>query len=152
LSEATPVANEDRLDQLILDIKAISLLSDNDETLGRVVNERIRGSQDEQVKKFVGLLIPKAKSSSGGSFLAALGEMILASFLFIAGLSLLAPSLLGLQSPGQLLAYFQQLISDLSSKAFSNPILPVLDFIIALALLLSAFQLLRMSSAGIKNI
>jgi hypothetical protein len=151
LSDDTQVAKDNSFDQLILDIKAVSLLSDNEETLRKIVSERLVGSQDEQVKKFIGLLIPKSKSSAG-SFLAALGELILAAFLFIAGLSLLAPSLLGLQSPDQLLSYFQQLTSDLSSTALTNPILPILDFIIALALLLSAFQLLRMSSAGIKNV
>jgi hypothetical protein len=151
LSDDTQVAKDDIVNQLILDIKAVALLSDNEETLQKIVNERIAGSQDDQVKKFIGLLTPKRRSSTGGSFLTALGELVLASFLFLAGLSLLAPSLLGLESPIQVLTYFQQLTSELSTSAFSNPVLPILDFIISLVLLLGAFQLLRSSSTKIRN-
>ena len=141
------------VDQLVLDIKALVLLSQNEEQLAEVVNLRIAGLHDEHVTKFISLLsLRKAGPSRRGPFLIALGELVLGSFLSIAGLSLIAPSLIGFGSSSQFLEYFQQLVLKISPSSISNPILPVLDFLLAISLLLGAFYLLRQSSKDLKQV
>ena len=137
--------------RLLLDIKALVLLSRNESELATLLGDRILGSHDEQVVKFISMLRPKQQESRLGSFLIGIGELVFASILSVAGISLMAPSLLGLQSPHQLLDYFRQLTLNLSDATFSNPILPALVFLLALSLLLSAFYLLRGASSDLKN-
>ena len=140
------------MDRLILDIKALVLLSDNTESLSNTIREKIIGSHDEHISKFVSVLQPYTKSQSKlGSFLVALGELALAAFLSIVGLSLMAPSLMGFQTPSQLLAYFRDLLSSVSSGTLSNPLIPFLDFVFALVLLLGAFYMLRRASIDLKE-
>ncbi len=142
----------DTVDQLVLDIKALVLLSENDETLSRAIRDNITDSHDEQVIKFMSLIQPAKKPfSRRGMFLTALGELVLASFLTIAGISLLAPSIMGLQSPHQLLAYFTELINGISPASLSDPLIPFLDFLFALLLLFGSFYLLRHSSVELKE-
>jgi hypothetical protein len=143
---------DDIVNRLVLDIKALVLLSKDDAELSRTVQENIAGSHDEQVSKFVSTIQPSANTGSRrGQFLTALGELVLASFLTIAGLSLLAPSLMGLQSPDQLLSYFKEIIDGISASSFSDPLIPFLDFLFALMLLLGSFYLLRHASVDLKH-
>ncbi|MDG7002020.1 MAG: hypothetical protein JRN15_23210 [Nitrososphaerota archaeon] len=150
-------SNSSKLDatanQLVLDIKALVLLSQTEEQLAQVVSERIAGLHDEHITKFISMLsVRKGEPGRRGPFLIALGELVLASFLSIAGLSLIAPSLLGFGSSSQFLEYFQQLVLKISPSSISNPILPVLDFLLAISLLLGAFYLLRQSSKDLKQV
>jgi hypothetical protein len=136
---------------LILDVKALVLLSENDEKLAGILREKIVNSHDEQVGKFVALIQPLRKPEGQvGRFVSAIGELILASFLIILGLSLLAPSLMGLQSPNQLLTYFAGLVSSVSASSLSNPLIPAFDFLFSLLLLFGAFYLLRHASVDLK--
>ncbi|MCL5068612.1 MAG: hypothetical protein M1368_09720, partial [Thaumarchaeota archaeon] len=81
--------------QLILDMKALALLSQNEEELVQILNDRIVRSHDEHISKFMSMLQMRKKTPGRlGPFLIALGELVLASFLSIGGLSLLAPSLI----------------------------------------------------------
>ena len=148
---AADLQKEELANKLVLDIKALVLLSGNEPDIQHVLNQRILGSHDEQVVKFVSMLRPKKQESRKGSFFIALGELVLASFLSVIGISLMAPSLLGLQSPQHLLDYFKQLTLNLSASVFSNPLLPFLDFLLSLALLLGAFYLLRRASIDLRD-
>ena len=146
------VQSDEIVNKLILDIKALVLLSENDAQLSRAVQENIVGSHDEQVSRFMSSIQPTGNTGSrGGQFMAALGELVLACFLTIAGLSLLAPSLMGIQSPVQLLSYFTEIVSGISANSLSNPLIPVLDFLFALMLLLGSFYLLRHASVDLKR-
>ncbi len=137
---------------MVLDVKALVLLSENDERFASVLRENILGSHDEDMGKFVSLIQPLKKSESqGGRLVAAVGELILASFLIIFGLSLLAPSIMGLQSPHQLLTYFGQLVTGISSTSLSNPLVPILDFVFSFLLLLGSSSLLRHVSVDLKQ-
>lgn len=140
------------MDRLMLDIKALVLLSESDTDLSRTVHDNIMTSHDEQVSKFVSLIRPSENTESArGQFLTALGELVLAAFLAIVGLSLLAPSLMGIKSPSDLLSYFTQVINGISAASLSNPIIPFLDFLFALLLLLGSFYLLRHASIDLKQ-
>lgn len=152
LSQTEPGQRDDILNRLILDVKALVLLSENDDSLLKAAQEGVINSHDEQVAKFVSLIQPaKKRESARGKFVTALGELILASFLTILGLSLLAPSLMGLKSPEQLLSYFAEIVNGISASSQSNPIIPALDFVFALLLLMGSFYLLRHASSDLKD-
>lgn len=152
LSKSEVQARNEIVDKLLLDMKALVLLSENDTELSRTVQKNILESHDEQVTRFISLIRPSTNiGSTRGQFLSALGELILASFLVIAGLSLLAPSLMGIQSPDQLLSYFTQVVDGISAASLSNPLIPFLDFLFALMLLIGAFYLLRQASLNLKK-
>ena len=140
------------VNRLLLDIKALVLLSESDAELSLTVRENIMGSHDEQVTKFISSIQPTGNTGNRrGHFLTALGELTLASFLTIVGLSLLAPSLMGIQSPDQLLSYFTEVVNGISANSFSNPLIPFFDFLFALMLLLGSFYLLRHASVDLKH-
>lgn len=152
MSEKEPGQKDDILNRLILDVKALVLLSENDDALLKAAQEGVINSHDEQVVKFMSMIQPAKKiENSREKFITALGQLILASFLTILGLSLLAPSLMGLKSPEQLKTYFIEVVSGISSSSLSNPLIPVLDFIFALLLLLGSFYLLRHASSDLKD-
>ena len=134
-------------------MKALVLLSQSEEELVQILNDRIVRSHDEHISKFMSMLQMRKKTPGRlGPFLIALGELVLASFLSIGGLSLLAPSLMGFGSSSQFLAYFQELVLKMSPSSFSNPVLPVLDFLLAISMLLGAFHLLRQCSIDLKQV
>lgn len=140
------------IDKLILDIKTFVLLSESHEVLSQAISEKILGSHDEDVNRFISLIQPRVKRRGGiGSFLIAIGELVLAALLSIVGLSLMAPAIMGFQSPSQLLSYFRDLTSSISESSLSNPVIPFLDFLFSLVLLLGAFYILRRASVDMKD-
>lgn len=140
-------------DKLILDIKTFVLLTENPQILLKTVHEKILGSHDEDVKKFMSLIQPYTKHQNRtGSFLIAIGELVLAAVLSIIGLSLMAPAIMGFQSPSQLLSYLRDLTSSISANSLSNPIIPFFDFLFSLVLLLGAFYVLRRASIDLKDV
>jgi hypothetical protein len=152
-STRTSSSNDEILARLILDIKALMLLSSSDPSLASLVEEKIVTSRDEQIMGFVNMIASKKKPESGRSYLfIALGEMIFASILSVLGLTLLAPSVAGLSSSAQLQNYFTEVVSAMSPSTFSNPIIPIGAFILAVFLLLSAFYNLRIAAANLKTL
>ncbi len=138
-------------DQLILDIKALVLLSDSQQSLRKVVEDRLLASHDDELMKFTAVVRSRQKSTELGYFLMALGELILAAFLVITGLAIVAPSLLGLSSPTALTSYYGTIISAISNSGLSSPALALVNFVFAIALLLSGFYSLRASSSNLKE-
>ncbi len=138
-------------DDLILDIKALVLLSNSQQILRKTVEERLSSSHDEDVTKFLSIVRSTHKASQAGYFLLALGQLILAAFLVIAGLASVAPALLGLTSPGELASYFDGIISAISSSGLSNPVIAFLNFAFAVALLLAGFYSLKVASSNLKD-
>ena len=140
------------IDKLILDIKTFILLTEENELLSQAVREKVVGSHDEEVEKFLSLIKPRDKQPSRtGSFLIAIGELVFAAILSIIGLSLMAPAIMGFQAPSQLLFYFRDLTSSISIGSLSNPLIPFLDFLFSLVLLLGAFYVLRRASSNMKD-
>ena len=136
---------------LVLDIKALVLLHPSDDSLRRVVESELLNSHDEDVEKFLGSVQRRGHARAREYFLAAVGELILAAFLLIAGLFTVAPAMMGLRSQAQLLNYFSEVLLSVSKSNFSSPLLGVFDFFIALGLLVAAFYSLRIASANIKE-
>jgi len=148
-------AADEALSRLLLDIKALMLLGGSEEAVAEAVRERITLSHDEQISSFVSMLVASSKKKenrTGADLFIALSEMILASILAVMGLAILVPSIVGFGSEGQLVAYFDGIISGISVHSLSNPIVPAGEFVIAVLLLIGAFYNLRLSAASLKPI
>lgn len=140
------------VDELVLDIKGLMLLNPTDESLEAVLRNSLVNSTDPEVSRFMSLVQKKDKrSSEGGYFLMAVAEIILASILFIAGLALISPTILGLGSPAQFSNFVTTIAETVSRQTLTNPVVPPLEFILALSLLLGAFFTLRAASESLKE-
>lgn len=135
-----------------MDIKALMILGGSDQSLSQIVEEKIALSRDSQIASFVSLLqVKKARPEPIRiNVFIALGEMVLASILAVVGLAILAPSVTGLSSPSQLLAYFSQAMSSVSNNSFVSPVVPIGVFLLALLLLIGAFYNLRVAASNLK--
>ncbi len=148
-------SSDEVLSRLLLDIKALMLLSGSEGTLPAVAKEKIVSSHDEQISAFVSeISTASSKKSTGGKSLLfiAISEMILAAFLAVTGLAILAPSIVGFSSQAQLVAYFDQIISGISVQSLSGPVIPAVEFILAVLLLIGAFYNLRLAAVHLKTI
>jgi hypothetical protein len=147
-----PSSTDEVLSRLLLDIKGLMLLSGSEISLQTLVKEKIVSSHDEEVVKFVSMMNTRKPESRWASLLIAISEMLLASILAVGGLALLAPSVLGFSSPDQLSSYLSQIVSTISPKSLSNPIIPAGEFIISALLLVGAFYNLRIAAANLRAI
>ncbi len=144
-------AQDEVVSRLLLDIRALALLHESDEELRPLVERSFLESQDDYVRRFVGMLQRGQKSEGGGSFPMAVGQVVLASFLTIIGLAAFVPIMAGLDTPQQ---WFSYVSNSLASSFASGPLYegaPILDFAFALLLLLGAFYTLRQASKNLKR-
>jgi hypothetical protein len=142
------------VDQLVLNVKALMLLGESRESIARVVNDKITSSHDEQIQEFVSILQREKapKGSSKGYLLTATGELILASFLIIAGLTTILPSVVGLSSPEELVSFIGQITSSVSVQTLRSPIIPAMELLLAIGLLLGAFHTVRIAASHLGEI
>ena len=139
------------LSRLKLDVKALTLLYGSDSGLKGALDKAFTDSGDPELARFVDLLQRGRKRGAGGSMLISLGELVLASFLTILGIAAFVPSLVGILTPHQLIDY---LSSAMAPSIDSGPLYvgaPVLDFLFAFILVLSAFYTLRQASRDIRE-
>ena len=150
-ASSQPTSSDRIVNQLLLDIKSLMLLNPSTESLRHVIDERIASSHDEQITDFVSLLQSRKSLNMKGAILAAIGEMVLASFLVIVGLAILAPSVVGFGSPNQLSNYFVQLVSSSVLTFAGSPVVPIVEFVLALVLILGAFYNLRLAAVNLQS-
>jgi hypothetical protein len=144
--------SEEILSQLILNIKALMLLHTSQDSLEELVNSKLSNSHDEQVKQFLYLTQQPWKNSQENlrdHLLAAIGELVIASFLIIAGLATILPSVMGLTSPQQIVNFIGQISSSISVQTLSDPIVPALELFLAILLLLGAFHTVRLAALNL---
>jgi hypothetical protein len=140
------------LDEMKLDIKGLMLLNPDDQILSKEISSSLVNSNDPEISRFIKLVQKKDdRATEGGYFLIAVAEIILSSVLFISGLALISPSILGLGSPVQFSQFVTTTAQAIANETRTNPLVPALEFIIALALLLGAFFTLRAASDSLKE-
>lgn len=141
---------EESIDRILLEIRALSFVSPSDEAMIQRLRERILASHDEDIKHFVSAIEPVRPSRAWGQVLIGVGELLLASFLTIAGFVTIVPSVLGLESPGQVARYFGDVFLGLSAAGLSDPVLLSMSFAMAVFLLLAAFYTLRQAAPRLR--
>lgn len=148
---AAPDPAEESIDRILLEIKALSFLSASDEAMADRLRDRILASHDEDVKRFLSAVEPVRPSRAWGQILIGVGELVLAAFLTVMGILTIVPSILGLDSPGQVVRYFGDVFTGISTAGLSDPVILSMSFAMAIFLLLSAFYTLRQAAPHLRR-
>ncbi len=141
-----PNPAEESIDRILLEIKTLSFLSASEEAMVDRLRERILASHDEDVKRFVSAVEPLRPSRAWGQLLIGAGELFLAAFLTLAGFIAIVPSVLGLDSPGEVVRYFGDVFYAVSVSGLTDPVILATSFAIAVFLFLAAFYTLRQAA------
>jgi hypothetical protein len=144
-------ANQDLLDRLILEIKAVSLLYGNEAELRETLEGKITKSHDESVRKFVDALQNRKAPHSGRLLAIAMGELLLASLLVVGGTVVLVPTVVGVNSLAGLVQYLGERASEGAAGSLLTPYLSFAEFVVGVVLVLSAFFALREAASNLKE-
>ncbi len=139
------------LDRLTLDIKALVLLHGSDSELKKRLQRELAESHDESVRSFVSSLQSGPKPGSGRLLAIAMGELILASLLVIAGTVALIPVTVGVTTPQGLVNYF---VGQFYGSLANSPLYQYtgfIEFVLGALLILSAFYTLRQAAINLKE-
>jgi len=137
--------------RLVLDMKGLALLHPSDDDLHSVIRGGLQDIRDEQVLRVIHSLTEGTPERKGNSVALALGELILGSFLMVAGVLAIAPFLAGITDPRSLVLYFSSAIGGLVTAPTFFPALPEVVILLSVALLLSALYALRRASVTLKE-
>jgi hypothetical protein len=139
------------LDRLVLEIKAISLLYGSEIELREKLETRIIESHDESVGRFVKALQIERPAETGKKLAIALGELIMASILVIAGAVVLVPTVSGVNTLASLVQYFAERTNGSVGGSPLSPYLSFVEFGVGILLMLSAFFALREAALNLKQ-
>ena len=142
---------DELLDRLILEVKAIALLYGNDTELREKLGGRLGDSHDEGVRRFVRALQTESPAETGRLLAIALGELIMASLLVVAGTVVLVPTVVGINSLAGIAQYFADRVGPSVAESPLSPYLSFVEFAIGVALVLSAFFALREAATNLKR-
>lgn len=142
---------EDLLDRLILEIKAVALLYGSEAELREKLENKITGSHDESVRRFVQALQSEKPTETGRLLAIALGELVMASLLVVAGAVVLVPTVVGVNSLTSLVQYFADRTSGSLGGSPLSQYLSFMEFAVGVVLMLSAFFALREAALNLKE-
>jgi len=142
---------DELLDRLVLEIKAVALLYGSEEELRQRLEGRILDSYDENVQRFVKALQTERPRETGRLFAIALGELLLASILVVAGTVALVPAIAGVNTFASLVQYFSERTSGTLGFSPASPYLSFIEFAVGLLLMLSAFFALREAALNLRQ-
>jgi hypothetical protein len=142
---------EEMLDRLLLEAKGISLLLGSDAELKAALASRLIESHDESVRRFVRAIQLKKPAETGRLIAIALGELVIASFLVLAGTVVLVPSVVGINTYSGLLQYFSERASSVLGSSPLSQYLPFIEFGVGVVLMLSAFFSLREAALNLRQ-
>lgn len=141
---------DEEIDELVLSVKAVMLLCGNSVECRNSLRERIRDMQDEEIDSFLDVF-HKPQRGLLPQISMAVGEIILASVLLFLGVAILTPALVGFSGPEAFLHYFVSAQVALINAVPYFPFVLLTDFIVAIALLSSAFYALKESAEKIES-
>ena len=138
------------LDRLLLEAKGISLLLGSDAELRSALASRLIESHDESVRRFVKAMQTKKPAETGRLLVIALGELVMASLLVLAGTVILIPTIVGVNSYASLVQYFTEASGVLGDSPLSQ-YLSFIEFGLGVVLMLTAFFSLREAAQNLKQ-
>ena len=142
---------EELLDRLILEIKAVSLLYGSDAELRDRVRSKITESNDESIRRFVEAIQAEGPVQTGRKLALALGELLTAAILVVAGAVVLVPTVVGVNTLSSLVQYFAERTSGTVGNSPLSPYLSFMEFGVGVVLLLAAFFSLREAAQNLKQ-
>lgn len=138
------------VDRLILDIESIMLLQQTDPDIIPEVRNRIFQSKEEQVVEFKRIIQVERTVGTRGLIFISVGGMILASVMMLVGLALISPSLLGFLTPEDLIRFFESVDASVIQFGLSMSLIVLIDFTIAVLMMIGAFYSLMQAALYIK--
>jgi hypothetical protein len=149
---ATERGSQDELvDRLVLDVKALALLHGHTEEVRRRLQEELANSTDDDVHGVVQMLQPKRGLGATGTFAVAVGELVLASFLIMLGTIAFIPTVVGIVTPQELVSYFADAVYAPVGVVPPGPLASFIELAFAIVLLIAAFYTLRRASLTLKE-
>jgi hypothetical protein len=142
---------DELLDRLILEIKALGLLYGSEAELRERLENRVTESHDESVRRFVEALQMERPVETGRKLALALGELLTAALLVLAGAVVLIPTIVGVNTLSSLVQYFATRTSGTVGTSPLSPYLSFMEFAVGVLLLLSAFFALREAALNLKQ-
>jgi hypothetical protein len=139
------------LDQLLLDIKAVAVLSQNNSEYSQRALGRISGAKDLDVQEFLSLLSRRFRKSSLWSFIIAVGEIAMAGILLFLSLGLIVPSFFAYDNPQAFLNYFTERVTLLHPGLFITSLLALLLFSLGATLIIGAFAILKVAANTLED-
>lgn len=137
------------VDDLVVDIKSLSLLAADDSEFREIISKNILGSVDEDVLRFAAVVAESGRKPRSSMVLSALGQMTLASIMVVAGLVMLVPVVTSYTSSAVLSSYYAQIVSlTLGSPTLQRSIL---SLVASLLLLVGAFAALRTAAQNLRE-
>ncbi len=143
--------SDELLDRLILEIKAVSLLYGTETELRDRLEGKLVESHDESVRRFVEALQTGGPAETGRRLALALGELLTAAILVMAGAVVLIPTVVGVNTLSNLVQYFAERTSGALGTSPLSPYLSFMEFAVGVVLLLSAFFALREAALNLKQ-
>jgi hypothetical protein len=142
---------DDLIEKLLLDMKGVALLQGSDSELRERIQAKVAGSRDFNVQRFVVALQSGRRPGTGRLLVVALGELIVASLLVIAGAVVILPTVVGISTPSALIQYFtQEVYGGLGASPLSEYI-SLIEFVMGAFLMISAFYALRQAALDLKE-
>lgn len=136
---------------MILEIKAVALLHGTEAELRERLEGRIVESHDENVQRFVKALQTDRPRATGRLLAIALGELLMASILVVAGTVVLVPTVVGVNTLAGLVQYFAERAAGTAIGSPLSPYLAFVEFAVGVLLMLSAFFSLREAALNLRQ-
>lgn len=139
------------LDRLLLEAKGISLLLGSEAELKAALDRKMIESHDESIRRFVKALQTKKPAETGRLLAIALGELMMASLLVLAGAVVLIPTVVGVSSYAGLVQYLTDRVSGTLGSSPLSPYFSFIEFGFGVVLMLTAFFSLREAALNLKQ-
>jgi hypothetical protein len=148
---AEETRSDDLVDRLILEIKAMALLWGTEVELRERLEGRVIQSNDESIQRFVSALQTGRPAENRRKLALALGELLTAAILVVAGAVVLVPTVVGLNTLSSIVQYFAERTSGTVGTSPLSPYLSFMEFAVGVVLLLSAFFALREAALNLRQ-
>ena len=129
----------------------MALLYQSEEELRERIEEKVAGSHDDNVRRVVRALQSQGPEETRGRLALALGELLTAAILVVAGAVVLIPTVAGVGTLSNLVQYLAERTSGTVGTSPLSPYLTFMEFAVGVVLLLSAFFALREAAVNLRR-
>ncbi len=139
------------LDRMVLDVKALALIHGSEPALRDAIAAKVMDSPDDEIQMFVSAVRHGRREGNAKLFAIALGEIVLASLLVLAGAVTLVPTIIGLTTPGEYVSYYAEQFYGTIGNLGLGQYVSVVEFGIGAFLMIAAFYTLRQAAISLRE-
>ena len=139
------------IERLHIDIKTAMSLAKTSPAYHETLKKDLIESGDPDVKNFLGLVSNRKSPSPRNLLLIASGEIAFSTLLTFLGIVIMIPAFFAYANPGIILRYFYNAGNSFLPNPLTSALIVIVDFVVSVTMLLSAFQLLRLASEALKE-